>query len=76
VGRVCREAYRAEADPDLHAAVASVLGHVHGEMHALYKPDDNAQDRAVQIYRGKHPAAAHASFAVVIYPTDRPAGKN
>jgi tetratricopeptide (TPR) repeat protein len=74
VRRVCREAYRAEKDAATRAAIASVLGLVHRETHALYKPDDNAQDTAVQIYRSKHPAAADASFAIVIYPTDRPAG--
>ena len=45
----------------------------HQELHARYKPDDNARDTAVRLAREKYPAANHASEAVVIYPLDRPA---
>jgi hypothetical protein len=69
--RECRAVYHDEADAGVRAAAAAVLGNVYRETHALYKPDDNAQDRAAAIYRGKHPAAAQASFAVIIYPTQR-----
>jgi tetratricopeptide (TPR) repeat protein len=69
VRRVCREVYRADADPGIRLAAASVLGHVYRETHAVYKPDDNAQEQAVAKYRGDHPAAAQASYAVVVYPT-------
>ncbi|WP_166822272.1 tetratricopeptide repeat protein [Thalassoroseus pseudoceratinae] len=45
----------------------------HRQLHARYKPDDNARDTAVRLARQKYPAANHAAEAVVIYPTDRPA---
>lgn len=44
----------------------------HGQLHAQFKPDDNAADRAVRIAREKYPAANHAAEAVVIYPLQRP----
>ncbi|HJT79386.1 MAG TPA: multiheme c-type cytochrome, partial [Gemmataceae bacterium] len=63
VRRLCLDVYRNGEDAGLRAAAAHVLGAVHREAHAIYKPDDNAADRAVSIYRGKHPAAAQASYA-------------
>jgi tetratricopeptide (TPR) repeat protein len=44
----------------------------HQNLHARYKPDDNAADRAVRLAREKYPAANHAAEAVVIYPLQRP----
>jgi hypothetical protein len=44
----------------------------HQRLHARYKPDDNAADRAVRLAREKYPAANHAAEAVVIYPLQRP----
>jgi tetratricopeptide (TPR) repeat protein len=44
----------------------------HRELHARYKPNDNAADRAVRLAREKYPAANHAAEAVVIYPLQRP----
>ena len=41
-------------------------------MHQRYKPDDNAQGRAVRLAREKYPAANHAAEAVVKYPLQRP----
>jgi tetratricopeptide (TPR) repeat protein len=67
--RVCRDTYRSDADPGIRLAAAHGLGNVYRETHAIYKPDDNAQEQAVARYRGDHPAAAQASYAVVIYPT-------
>jgi tetratricopeptide (TPR) repeat protein len=43
----------------------------HLRLHARYKADDNATDRAVQLARQKYPAANHAAEAVVIYPLHR-----
>lgn len=43
----------------------------HQELHARYKPDDNATDRAIRLARQRYPAANHAAEAVVIYPLDR-----
>jgi tetratricopeptide (TPR) repeat protein len=44
----------------------------HRKLHAAYKPDDNARDRAVRIHRLENPAADHAAEAVVIYDLQRP----
>jgi hypothetical protein len=44
----------------------------HGELHAKYKPDDNARDRAVAQARLRYPAANRAAEAVVIYDLARP----
>ena len=63
--------FHRESDPDLKAAAARVLDKLHQELHAIFKPDDLAQSRAVQAYREKHPAADHAAEAIVIYPLNR-----
>ena len=44
----------------------------HRELHARYKPDDNARDRAISIARRADPAADHAAEAIVIYDLHRP----
>jgi tetratricopeptide (TPR) repeat protein len=44
----------------------------HQELHARYKPDDNARDRAIAAARRKYPAANFAAEALVIYPLQRP----
>jgi tetratricopeptide (TPR) repeat protein len=43
----------------------------HRALHAKYKPDDNARDRAVAAARIRYPAANHAAEAVVIYDLHR-----
>jgi tetratricopeptide (TPR) repeat protein len=43
----------------------------HQKLHAIYKPDDNARDRAVLLARQKYPAANHAAEALVIYSLHR-----
>lgn len=43
----------------------------HQELHRRYKPDDNAQGRAVRLARERYPAANHAAEAVVKYPLQR-----
>jgi len=43
----------------------------HRALHARYKPDDNARDRAVAAARKKYPAADHAAERVAIYPLVR-----
>jgi tetratricopeptide (TPR) repeat protein len=65
----CRPVYAQDGDSQLRAAAAQVLGCLYRQTHALFKPDDNARDLAVRLYREKHPAAAEASQAIVIYPT-------
>jgi tetratricopeptide (TPR) repeat protein len=42
----------------------------HQQLHARYKADDNAADRALAAARRKYPAANHAAAALVIYPLD------
>jgi len=44
----------------------------HGKLHARYRPDENAQDRAVRLARLRYPAANHAAEVVVKYPLQRP----
>ena len=65
----CRAVYTQDDDAQCAGAAAQVLGHLYRQTHAIFKPDDNAKDRAVRLYREKHPAAAEASQAIVIYPT-------
>lgn len=43
----------------------------HQKLHARYKPDDNAQDTAVNLARQKSAAANHAAERVVIYSLHR-----
>jgi tetratricopeptide (TPR) repeat protein len=42
------------------------------KLHERYRPDDNAQDRAIAIQRAKNPAADHAAQSIVIYDMQRP----
>lgn len=44
----------------------------HAALHARYRPDDNARDRAVAAARRRYPAANRAAEAVVIYDLHRP----
>ena len=60
----------------MRRAAAAVLGQLYGEAHAIYKPDENAKDRTIRLYREKHPAAAAASQAIVIYPLRRDAASD
>jgi tetratricopeptide (TPR) repeat protein len=48
------------------------LADEHHRWHERYKPDDNAQGRAIRLAREKYPAANHAAEAVVKYPLARP----
>ncbi|MCB9831715.1 MAG: hypothetical protein H6807_04500 [Planctomycetes bacterium] len=43
----------------------------HEKLHAKYKPDENARDRAVALARKRDPAADHAAESVVIYDLGR-----
>jgi hypothetical protein len=67
--QLCRPLYD-PSQTDLEASTAKVLGCVYRQTHAIYKPDDNAAARTVRMYREKHRAAAEASQAIVIYPTN------
>ncbi|MDE3266539.1 MAG: tetratricopeptide repeat protein [Acidobacteriota bacterium] len=57
----------------IHAQLGDAGGAVrHRELHARYKPDDNARDRAIGIARRADAAADHAAEAIVIYDLHRP----
>ena len=47
------------------------LSKQHEELHRRYKPDDNAQGRAVRLARERYPAANHAAEMVVKYSLRR-----
>jgi tetratricopeptide (TPR) repeat protein len=63
--------FQTEPDARLKSAAAQVLANVHQIAHGLYKPDETAANTTVNIYRGNHKAAAAASQAIIIYPTNR-----
>src|SRR5262249_20844292 len=65
---ICTKVYREDTDPEMQTVAAFVLGHLHRELHLIYKPDDQARNSTVQKYRATHPAANAASEAIVIYP--------
>jgi tetratricopeptide (TPR) repeat protein len=44
----------------------------HRILHERYRPDDNAQDRAITLERSRNPAADHAAQHIVIYDLQRP----
>jgi tetratricopeptide (TPR) repeat protein len=67
----CRPLFDVPDDEELRAAAASVLGQLYRQTHAIYRPDDNAKDWTIRLYRERHPAAAAASQAIVIYPLNR-----
>jgi tetratricopeptide (TPR) repeat protein len=80
-----REAYRAALalDPENVTALwglAQIAARAGDEgeaarlraLHARYKPDDNARDRAVALARRANPAANHAAEDVVVYDLQRP----
>jgi tetratricopeptide (TPR) repeat protein len=64
--------FHRESDADLKPAAAYVLDALHHELWKIFKPDDHAQNQAVQKYRAKHPAANHAAESIVIYSLNRP----
>ncbi len=47
----------------------------HSSLHARYKPDDQAVERAVSLHRSRNPAADHAAAAVVIYDLESGSGQ-
>jgi tetratricopeptide (TPR) repeat protein len=75
---LCTKVYRDDPEAEMRTTAAFVLGHLHRELHLIYKPDDNARNSTVQKYRAKHPAANAAAEAIVIYPTepDEPKGQH
>jgi len=62
-------AFHEEKDDAVRMAIAAALGHLHRELHTIYKPDEIARSRTTELYRSKHPAANAAAKEIVIYPT-------
>jgi tetratricopeptide (TPR) repeat protein len=65
-------AFAQEADPAARAAYAQALSAVHKSLHAMFKPDETAEGRAVAIARRESPAADLNAASVVIHPLHRP----
>jgi hypothetical protein len=61
-----------EADPAVRSALARVLEFTHKSLHAMLKPDETAEGRAVAIARKNDPAADQNAQSVVIHPLRRP----
>jgi tetratricopeptide (TPR) repeat protein len=59
-------------DPGLKKALASALAVSHKALHAMFKPDETAEGRAVAIARRSSPAADQNAQSVVIHPLHRP----
>lgn len=64
--------FHRESDAELREAAAFVLDRLHLELFKIFKPDELAQNRAIQAHRAKHPAADHAAESIVIYSLHRP----
>jgi tetratricopeptide (TPR) repeat protein len=68
-----KPAAQSDSDLGVRMVAADVLARCHRLAHAILRPDENAQDRAVAIYRKAHPEANHAAEAIVIYDLKPPA---
>jgi tetratricopeptide (TPR) repeat protein len=66
-----RAFFHKEEPGEIRTACAFVLGNLHRELHAIYRPDDLARGLATRKHREKHPAANHAAEAIKIYPLNR-----
>ena len=66
----------ADAHYGLAQAYAAIgrteLNERHRDLHARYRVDDNARDRAIRLARERDPAANHAADPVVIYTLTSP----
>jgi tetratricopeptide (TPR) repeat protein len=67
-----RKAYQETSYAAVRDAIAADLGHLHRELHTIYKTDEQARARATQLYRSRHKAANAVAEAIVIYETQRP----
>jgi tetratricopeptide (TPR) repeat protein len=67
----CERVFQQAGDPELECGCAHLLGLLYRAAHALYTPDNHAQNETVRLYSEKHEAAAKAAKAVVIYPLQR-----
>ncbi|HEV3122419.1 MAG TPA: multiheme c-type cytochrome [Isosphaeraceae bacterium] len=62
-----------EGDPSARTAMAHALAATHKALHAMLKPDETAQGRAVRIARQNSPAADQNAQSIVIHSLQRPA---
>jgi tetratricopeptide (TPR) repeat protein len=65
-------AFAAETDPTARAALARALAVTHQALHAMFKPDETAEGRAVAIARRASPAADQNAQSIVIHSLHRP----
>ncbi len=72
VVEVVGAAFAAEPDLDAQGAQAQALAATHKALHAMFKPDETAEGRAVGIARKDNPAADQNAQSIVIHPLHRP----
>jgi tetratricopeptide (TPR) repeat protein len=65
-------AFEAEVDPAAQAALARALEVAHEALHAMFKPDETAEGRAVAIARRASPAADQNAQSIVIHALGQP----
>jgi len=65
-------AYPLEPDRETQIAMAGALSTTHKALHAMFKPDETAEGRAVAIARKANPAADQNAQSIVIHPLHRP----
>ena len=65
-------AFADEGGPATRGAQAQALASAHKALHSLFKPDETAEGRAVQIARSSNPAADQNAQSIVIHPMHRP----
>jgi tetratricopeptide (TPR) repeat protein len=65
-------AFESETDPAARAALARALEVAHRSLHALFKPDETAEGRAVAIARRNSAAADQNAQSIVIHGLARP----
>ena len=62
----------AETDPAIKRARCLALAATHNALHALFKPDETAEGRAVEIARKANPAADANAQSIVVHTLHRP----
>ncbi|WZO99514.1 multiheme c-type cytochrome [Isosphaeraceae bacterium EP7] len=65
-------AYDREVDVAAKASLAATLSVAHRSLHGLFKPDENAEGRAIAIARRDSKAADQNAQSIVIHPMHRP----
>ncbi len=68
-------AWDRETDPSARSALARALEVTHKGLHALFKPDETAEGRAVAVARKNNPAADQNAQPIVIHSLHRNGGE-